>query len=157
MKRLIVYTILITGGLSFGWKYLPQDARDKTTAFVGNVLRGQSQVSDVVTQEEALPSDPEEKRAVLIDRLKNNLGELKNTITTPAVKKSSALSDKQNQDEMPQVRDNAETLFLLTQSDQLLKRLEEANTDVTFGREIINRTLEVILPEKKQPTIECPK
>ena len=153
---MIIYTILIIGGLIFGWQYLPQTTRDKTTAFVGNVLRGQSLESAEAEGKEALPADPKEKRAVLIDRLKNNLGELKNAVSAPAAKNLSS-GQKQVKSELPQVRDNAETLTLLEQSDQLLKKLEEANSGTTFSQDILNKPLDAILPEKKPAALECPQ
>lgn len=143
MKRFLLYTILIIGGTAIGWSYLPENIREKTTAFLGTVLRGDKKEIQEFIGDKILPKDPEEKRAVLLETLKEKVLEIKKQ-TGDKTKSGESFENTSS------AQKNSQTLAgAIKATEDIIAKLEGINTDASIGGKVVDKITQYILPGKK--------
>ncbi|MDP3710146.1 MAG: hypothetical protein Q8R29_00270 [bacterium] len=142
MKRFLIYTILIIGGVTIGWSYLPQNVKEKTTAFLGTVLRGDKKEIQEFIGDKILPKDPEEKREVLLGALKENILKIKKQVTGKAGGSFENTSSVQK-------GNSGLNSSLLKETEDIISKLEGISADASIGGKVVDKITQYILPERK--------
>lgn len=119
--------------IGIGWRYAPQDARQKLLEALGVARRGYPRDIAQEIKDKIVPEDPAAHRAALAAALEQKITQIKNI----AAGKSSDVSSGQANTTVEQAADEA---------GQLVQELENANKDPSISGQIVQRALDRILP-----------
>ena len=141
MKKFFVSTTLIIFSVSVGWYYTPNAIREKMVAFVGLAAeRNTGEIKNFLA-DTILPSDPQERREVLIGELKKNIAEIKRW------------SDPKTAQGGKNTKIKTETTKeLLEASEKALEELEKSSGDSSVGGVVADKILDAILPSSPTPS-----
>ena len=76
MKKFIFFIVLAAIIAMVIWRYMPENLRAKTAAFVGIAVRTDRSEIKRFVEDAILPQDQKKRRAVLIEELRTNIEEI---------------------------------------------------------------------------------
>ena len=147
--------------VTLGWRYAPQDVKEKLLGAVGIAARGNGAQVKHFIADVVLPQDPAQRRAVLAGELKKNIAELRRRIETDTKEEAAldAVGDSGSSAtaaggsaEKIKIR-TASVRGLISASEGIVKEMENADQGASAGSRVMGRVLDVILPA---PAPECP-
>ena len=157
MKHFFFLTLFIIAVVAIGWRYLPQQIREKASALVATALgRNSGDVERFLRESvrsKVLPQSPEKRREKATQELKKYVGELKKRISARSSKDMSPVNEEGGV--FAAVGDDpgsASVEALIGASERLIEELEDANGDKSLGAEIRERVWDAVLPGKKEST-----
>lgn len=131
MKTFLSLAVLVSM-LAIVWYYIPLPARDKVVAFIGGALERDSKEFPALIRDRVLPKNPEKEREVLLGELKQKLEEVKTIVSEEVAENASGDTSA-----------NISAADLISQSEEIIKALEEANQEKPG---IADKILEKIFP-----------
>lgn len=144
MKKIFIYTILIIGGVTIGWYYLPEGAREKASAFIGTIWRGDKKEIREFVGDQLLPQDPKDRRSVLLNTLDKKIAELKKRVAA----KAELISGKGPKRTGLDTNDGSAGA-IIKEAEDIIKKLGAANTDASIREKVTDKILEIALPKKE--------
>ena len=166
MKKFIFFIVLAAIIAMVIWRYMPENLRAKTAAFVGTAVRRDRSEIKRFVEDAILPQDQKKRRAVLIEELRTNIEEIKRRNigsyeSEMGIKSQKNIGGKGEEgsetvhNKNLKIADKTPSGFttkeLIIRSENMIQELEGANDDENFLRkEVAVRVLDKILPPKKE-------
>ncbi len=146
MTRFLAFFILAAVALGFGWRYAPEDIRGKVAEFIGVVQKRGEKEAKRFIEDVVLPDDPRERRRVLAEELQKNIEEIKRRHDLGSGKALGDMADS--------ARSQATLEELIIASEEVLKELDAANADESFGAKAADRIFDAVFPKEKE-VLDC--
>lgn len=136
--------------LTAGWSFIPQQAKEKITAFVGIAAsRDTGEIKNFI-EDVVLPKDPRERREKLLLELEKNISEIKHRAAPVISKAGIRETAKEPEGAVTKNRAAASLQQLVGASEKIIKELQESNDDKSLGQEAGGRILDIILPPRTE-------
>ncbi|MDI6734256.1 MAG: hypothetical protein QMD50_02065 [Patescibacteria group bacterium] len=164
MRRFLVFLGIIIIGGAVAYNFAPENARNKTKAFLKETLSGNIEEAKNLVKNEVVPESPKEKRETLITELKNNISEIKNHVNNFQKINREILKDKNNissstakllkEFQNENFTNRSSTEAYIAKTETILKQLEQTSGESSVKESFTERILDKILPPKAG---ECAK
>lgn len=148
MVKFFLATLFIIFLVAAGWYYLPVTLRDKVAAFIGIAASRDTGEIKTLVEDVILPSDPQERRAVLIGELKKNIALLKQKSPTGVLRQAAKKPTDGKVNEAASIEE------IVGASEKILDELEVANGDASVREKITERIFDTIFSPKSAP-VDC--
>lgn len=146
MIRFFITTLLVISAVAAGWYYTPANVKAQILGFVG-IAASRREIKNFI-EDVVLPADPEERREILVQELKKNVGELKRrAVQGGAIEAGVAVA---REDAASPALAKAKTEEVIGASEKLLDELRQANDDKSVGGTIIERIIDRVLPATQE-------
>lgn len=149
MIRFFVGTLLVIAAVAAGWHYTPVNIKAQILGFVG-LAAPRREIKNFI-EDVVLPADPEERREVLIQELKKNVGELKRRAVRSGAIEADAPAA--GQDAGSPALAKASTEKVIGGAEKLIEELEKSSGDKSVGGQIIERIIDRVL--RVSEPVEC--
>jgi len=136
MRRFFFATVFMILAVGVGWRYAPQDARQRLLQAVGVVGRVDPAGIAQGIKNKVMPEDPVARRAALTTELKEKITQMKNI----AAGENKGVSSGTANGAVTTIEQAAD------EAGQLVQQLQEVNKDPSISGQVIQRVLDKILP-----------
>ena len=151
IMKFFTTTLLAIALVAVGWRYVPQNVREKLLGAIGIAARGDRTEIKHYIQDVVLPKDPQERRAALAGELEKNIAELKRRIEADENGALAPDADAPDSGE-PEAGASDATIRaasareLIGAAGDMVKELESTNKDAPLVRKAAERILNAVLP-----------
>ncbi len=146
MRRFFFATVFMILAVGVGWRYAPQDARQRLLAFIGVANRVRPSGIAQEIKDKIMPEDPVARRAALTAALRQKIAEIQEGA---GVEKSADRGGAPAGAPVLAGTPDTHAASVGKSADdaaQLVNQLEQANHDASVGGQVVQRVLNAILP-----------